>query len=137
MDIKLEDIIRTHILDILDLCDYSRVDASLMLGMSNRTLRFHLKKYKDMGIHIPDRSSRVDHSYIECKPDIQAVKKKDKPKDISYTFDGFPTNEQRLYYLNTKRNPTNLSRDMILDNLALECHSEKLEVDQSEYHCNP
>lgn len=54
-----------------------------------------------------------------------------------YQYDGFATNEQRLYYLNTGNNSTNLSKDRLMEALDLECHNDKQVDNQMEHHCNP
>lgn len=98
----LEEKVRDHILEVLDLCSYSRTDAAIILDISPRTLRNHIINYKNQGHHIPKRMKDSDIDLIdEVISPVLRVSHIVRDTIDEYVYQGCPTNDQRLYYLDT------------------------------------
>lgn len=96
MTLTLEEVKRNHIFDVLDMCNGRQLAAADYLDISVRTVRNYIVKY--------------DYNYVpplpKVVPPVIEVYQElpDLPDFLEYEYDHFPTNDQRLFYLDTGNN---------------------------------
>ena len=54
MTTTLKEVIREHVLRVLEHHNWNRVKAAKALGISIRTLRIYLSRYREQGFEIPE-----------------------------------------------------------------------------------